>query len=334
MISNFLQHHPQILSLSEFFSMVTDLGTRIAEAIPTGVIDAATFWQILASPRRKQTIMHQHGVSIDEVLYRVGSGTRFTAQHGVPPLLQTTLPHLVSEPETFFDEVEAFVAAQSDASAPAHYARLFEWLVERFGKRTWVERSGGSLRAVHRLAQAFPQARFVHLVRDGRDCAASMSRHFGFRMVFIALQLTEILGVDPFESTDRTWVADIPDEIFPLLPEHFDGEAFRRYVPPLPLCGHYWSGEILAGLAELSALSAERVLTLRYEDFVTTPREAVTRLAAFLLPGASEDAWTDRTIASVRPSPFSWTQLPAEERLQLEDACRPGLTALRTLYAA
>lgn len=334
MISNFLQHHPQILSLSELFSMVTDLGTRIPEAIPAGAIDAATFWQIIATPGRKQTIMHRHGVCLDEVFYRPSPGTRFTAQGGVPPLLQTTLPHLVAECDAFFTEVQTFVAAQPDASAPAHYARLFEWLVERCGKRSWVERSGGSLRAVHRLAQAFPGARFVHLVRDGRDCAISMSRHFGFRMVFVALQLTEILGVDPFESSDRTWAADIPDELFPFLPEHFDGEAFRRYTPPLPLCGHFWSGEIRAGLEALSTLSADRVLTLRYEDFLATPRDAITRLATFLLPDGADEEWTDRAAASVRAGRSMWTALPAEERLQVEEACRPGFAAMGDLYAA
>ena len=59
--------------------------------------------------------------------------------------------------------------------------RLFDWLVARHGGTTWVERSGGSLRVVHRLIEHFPGARFVHLVRDGRATALSMSRHRGFR---------------------------------------------------------------------------------------------------------------------------------------------------------
>ena len=171
MVSSFLRDHPQILSLSEFFSAVTDLGTLIAESIPEGSIDAEAFWRIIATPRAKQTIMHRHGLSMDEVLYRPGPGTRFSAESGVPPLLQTTLPHLAPDHEAFFDEVRAFVLGQPVAPASTHYRRLFGWLTARFGKRAWIERSGGALRAVGRMARAFPDAKFVHLVRDGRNCA-------------------------------------------------------------------------------------------------------------------------------------------------------------------
>ncbi len=156
-----------------------------------------------------------------------------------------------------------------------------------------MERSGGSLRIVARLARAFPDARFVHLVRDGRDCAVSMSRHFGFRMALVAAQLTEILGVDPYESPDRTWEGDVPDALAAFLPERFDPEAFRRYETAIPLCGHYWAGECAAGVAELAMVS-DRVLVLRYEDLLADPRRVLRSLAQFVVPGPVDEAWVDR----------------------------------------
>jgi hypothetical protein len=332
MLSNAVRGHSEILSLSELFTLITDLGGRISESFPEGEISAERFFQIIAGAHPKQSLMHRHGVAMDEVLYRPGPGRRFSAAEGVPAILQTTLPHLSPEPEALFDELRRFVLARPAAPAAAHYGALFSWLAERFGKRVWVERSGGSLRIARRLAQAFPNARFVHLVRDGRNCAISMSRHFGFRMAFLSMLLTEILGVDPFASTDRTWLEDIPEELLPFLPERFDGEAFRAYQTPLPLCGHYWSGEIMAGLRELSALPPGRVLTLRYEDFFASPEEALTRLASFIHPDLLNEAWARKFAAAVRPARSAYRDLPEREQSALEAACHPGFAALEGLY--
>lgn len=332
MVSELLAAHPDVLSVSEFFSFVTDLGGRISPAFPVGVVDAAAFWSLLGEPLPKQSLLLRHGVAMDEVLYRPGPGRRFTAEAGVPPVLQTMLPDLAPEdPDALHDEVRAFVLAQPRGPAARHYRRLFDWLALRAGRRTWVERSGGSLRIVRRLTAAFPDARFVHLVRDGRGCALSMRRHFGFRMALVAMQMTEILGVDPYESPDRTWVGDLPDELVPFLPEHFDPVAFRAWTPAVALAGHYWSGEIRAGLRELAELPAGRVLTLRYEDFLDAPEATTGRLGAFVA-GAEDPAWARRVAATVRRSPPAWAALDPAGRRALEDACRPGFAALGGLY--
>lgn len=332
MISNFLRAHPRVASLSEFFSLVTDLGGRIAQTFPEGDIDAAHFWGIIAAPHPRQTLMHRHDVLMPEMLYRPGPGRRFTAETGVPALMQTTLPHLCTDPEALFDEVAAFVAAGPRAPVAAHYERLFAWLTQRLGKVAWVERSGGALRVVHRLLRAFPDARFVHLVRDGRDCSISMSRHYGFRMVLVSMALTEFLGADPFESPDRKWVTDIPDEFAPFLPESFDREAFLRYRTSPSLCAHYWSGEIIAGLQELAALPPERLLTLRYEDFVADPEPAIRRLITFLDPDLLDESWLRDVARTVTRGSSAWADLPPKEREQLARACRPGFAALGGLY--
>lgn len=161
-----------------------------------------------------------------------------------------------------------------------------------------------------------------------------MSRHFGFRMAFVAMQLTEILGVDPFESPDWAWAGDIPEELWPFLPEHFDGAAFRDYETPLPLCGHYWSGEIIAGLRELAALPQERVLTLRYEDFLSSPHASIRRLLSFVGAGEAgraaplDEEWLNRAAGMVRATRPAWQDLPPRMRAELEASCQPGFAAL------
>jgi hypothetical protein len=48
MISNMLKKHPELLSISEIFSVITDLATSIPQAFPDGMADASQFWKILS----------------------------------------------------------------------------------------------------------------------------------------------------------------------------------------------------------------------------------------------------------------------------------------------
>lgn len=48
------------------------------------------------------------------------------------------------------------------------------------GKRRWGEKSPMNLLHMELLASVFPQAQFVHIVRDARDAAQSFHRRYGF----------------------------------------------------------------------------------------------------------------------------------------------------------
>jgi len=326
LLSAFLRDHPAVLSLSELMVFATDLGGRIAEAFPAGDVDGAALWSILGTAHPRQSLMLRHGVMMDEALYRPEPGRRFTETSGIPAIAATTLLHLSDTPDALFDTLAEYVTGLPPAPIGVQYARTFEYLRTLYGAQIWVERSGGSLRIVRRLRQHFPEARFVHLVRDGRDTALSMSRHFGFRMALINTQLTEILGVDPFESPDRRFASDLTDDLVRYLPEHFDAAAFRAEEVPLPLCGHYWAGEIVAGLRDLEGLGDD-LLTLRYEDLLAKPRDTLERFFTFLLPGEVTPS-LDEMARRVRAPRSDWRALPPDVLRQLEIACRPGFDAL------
>jgi putative sulfotransferase len=326
LLSRFLRRHPDILSLSEFWVFATDLGGRIAECFPE-TLDGAELCELLSAVMPRQTLMLRHDVMMEEALYRPGPGRRFTRETGIPAIAATTLAHLSDDPDALFDRVAAMAADLPRAPAGRVYAALFDRMREAAGAKLWVERSGGSLRIVRRLREAFPEARFVHILRDGRDTAISMSRHLGFRLAFAASQMTEILGVDPYESAERGYEADLPDSLIPYLPERFDAAHFRDDVSPLPLCGLYWSGEVRSGLAELAGLGPDQLLTLRYEQLLASPRENLDRFFRFVMqgePGVDLDAFA----AEIRPPGSDWRRLPAAARLELDRACADGFAAL------
>lgn len=62
-----------------------------------------------------------------------------------------------------------------------------------------MERSGYSTGAP-KMRTAFPYAKFVHLFRDGPDCALSMSRRPGYRTTTLLREIRERAGAESFRA--------------------------------------------------------------------------------------------------------------------------------------
>lgn len=326
LVSEIVRLHPSMLSISELFSFTTDLGNRIARVFPEGKLSGEEFWEVMSDPQPRQTTLLVNDLAMPEVLYPWSSG-RFDRGY-LPPILTSLIPHLAPEdPDDLFDRLGKAMRGNPAAIMPDHLRRMFRWLQRRENASTWVERSGGSLRVAKRLINAFPEAKVVHLVRDGRDTALSMSRHIGFRMAFLCSLQSETLGVDPYETTDRSDEADLTDELAELLPENFSREAFDAFDLPPSLCGHYWSGEIVEGLKALANLDRDSLLTLRYEDLLSDPTGVIGRFADFSQVEVT-DQWLSEASSLVRPQLPRWPALAPDELAALEAACALGTEAL------
>jgi putative sulfotransferase len=325
MISNMLVKHPDVLSLSELFSSITDLGSLTSEAFPEGVIDARQFWNIVGVPHPKQNLLKRFGLLPLNIM------PIFRGESGIPPLMMQTLPHITRDYEALFDEIEAFVLSQEPVLLQQQYLRLFTWMQQRFKRQAWVERSGGSLRFTQHFYGLFPDARFIHIVRDGRDVAVSMSKEPAFRMILLTHQFIEKLGLDPFVSQDRSGIGKLNDKLRLLLPEYFDASVFRQYNLPLSHYGRYWSDEIIRGLRLLREVPAQRVLTLCYEDFLKEPAASAKKLIAFIDPAFAHEDWVSNVVPMVKSARSSWKALLPLEQEYLNEACLPGFAALKSL---
>ncbi len=327
LLSQMIRLHPEAVSVSELFSFVTDLGMRIEGAFPPQPIDGPAFWKLLSDPQPRQSILLRHDLQMPEVTYPWSKGS-YTPDGGLPPIMAGLVPHLAPErPDELFDAIGAAMTRRPFAPVEEHYQALFAFLAERFAASFWVERSGGSLRVAERLLKAFPHARIVHLVRDGRDTSISMSRHIGFRMALLCGMQAELLGTDPYESADRSEEDDLTADLSSLLPENFSQAAFKAFRLDPALCGHYWAGEIGVGLNVLDQLSEGRLLTMRYEDLLAAPTESIKRLDEFMT-GEVDSTWVEHSARLVDPRPARWPDLPDDQRSELHDACRPGFEAL------
>jgi len=327
MLSNMLREHPRVLSVSEFFGYVAEGQT--AEAFTSEIIDSRRFWAIIAAISPLADFCSRNRIAVPESLYdRDAPSNRFSWESGVPAVLMTTLPHLTSEHDALYDELKDEVCRWPNSTIGEHYRRLFGWLTVRFDKSFWVERSGTSLLFCAQLLATFPEARFVHMVRDGRDAAISMHQHLGLRLVLGINALKQYLGVDPIESKDRHHLDRVPENLSGFLPESFDADALRTFDVPLPLCGEFWQQQVYTGLQTLHTLSADRLLTLRYEDFFIDPKRQLDTFTAFLGADYVDEDWSARCAATVRKPKSTWRDLPEDEARALTDACRPGFEAL------
>jgi hypothetical protein len=59
------------------------------------------------------------------------------------------------------------------------FDRIMLEFAEREGKHRWCEKTPMYVLHIERLAAAFPGSVFIHMLRDGRDCAASDHRRWG-----------------------------------------------------------------------------------------------------------------------------------------------------------
>ena len=320
MISDVLNIHPDVLSLSEVFSLLGPL------ALFRKRLSGRAMWALCSRQNPALRVLLSADSIPGEILYPFDDPSARYATHNVPPILCTMLPHLTPDYENLYDDLEPVVRARPRADLAEQYRHLFEWLREHFERRVWVERSGGSLMSLPRLRRLFPDARVVHFYRDGRDTALSMSRHPAFQVMLATLDKLQRLGLKPLENTAEAGpVGSLLALVFLRL---VDPARMIRRRFDLAAYGGLWSQMILRGQKLLAALPPDRVLALRYEDLLQNPRDRLRELIAFIHPSLSNDAWLQDAARIPLPSPPRYLSLDAETQRRLTDACAPGLRAL------
>lgn len=311
MMSAILRMHPEVLSLSEVLS------TQGARALLPGRISGAAFWRQMARPSPMVRALANPAASPSEFLYHTRPGGRFPPDN-CPPLLAVALPHLSDTPDALFDRLAGIVPGFPVQSRAAQYQALFAALAGP-GQRVWVERSGGSLLASATLARAFPNARFIVLLRDGRDTALSMQAYKPARVLIWLWRRARRFGIDllsPQAHLGRSRLIALTE---PLAARILPLDRIMAQPPSLRDCAAFWSALTRTGLTQLSTQPAENRLVLRYEEMVRDPAPQLTRLAAFLNLSCPAD-WLSQASALPRARPSRMATLPAADLAELETA--------------
>jgi len=325
LMSNLVRMHPDILSLSEVFvSFAT-------EGFVHRRMDGERFWRLIsdAAPVLRKAINPER--SPIEFTYEFSEDSSWTMET-LPPCLYMTLPHLSGAPDVLYREMEPVLKARGMAPMAEQYKFWFDWMAERHGKSLWIERSGNSITMVEALHRLFPNAKFVHIHRDGRETAMSIQNFMPLRIFFHTWVRLRRIGIDllktPFRYSDSRLINFFAPFITRLMPM----DRFLDTEPDIVDVGAFWSAMIMQGLKDLSKVPAENVHTMTYADLVQKPHQTLEGFADFVAPGLDHSKWLDAASKLPKASEPKWKSLSQDKITGLEKACAPAMDALGYKY--
>ena len=251
-------------------------------------------------------------------------------------------------------------ASDATPAVRAHIRRWFTRARVRSGARMLVEKTPSNCLRIPMMAEIFPRARYVHLIRDGRAVAFSSVRAFlgenyvtdvdrrsgqrtsSQRLAFITQRLPEVLrhfhegtlplsALLPFaarkaEDLAQTLLASRPS----LWGVRYPGiYGDRTAYTPLELAGIQWRESETRALADLATcVPPEQRVDVRYDDLLSQPREELCRIFDFIGVDAPTTV-LDRVASQVRGSDQAWRRgLDAGEQARLLAHIGPLLCAL------
>jgi hypothetical protein len=344
MLARVLNLHPDVLSVNELIANL--MRVMHERAFPISVMDGAELWRMLESPFHFFDAVIRDGVPYPELCYPYGSGRFDPASgplwpgaptepgRGVPIISHTTLPILTDDPDALFDRLAAEVPTWPARPAADQYRALFGFLAGLVGGKVVVERSSTSLSLVPLLRQQFPEARFVHMYREGPDCALALSRHPLFRMAGFraeAIRATGLTSWEEIETEGRRLYEQgkLPKEFTGLIAWPFNAERFMSYDLPLPFFGGMWSRALKEGLQGLSELPAGTWTSLAYEDLIKSPGAELTRLAGHIgVEAPAEWLTAAGELIGARQAGPGIAELDPGALAALRKSCEPGTQAI------
>lgn len=209
-------------------------------------------------------------------------------------------------PATFRSDFQTF-CSPTDQGTVRHFVEAFFHFC--YGGEIYLLGDKTPLYGMHMSAflELWPNAKFIHMIRDGRYAATSMKNHEGFV---------------------RLINAGFPDKV-----SEYSYKKIQTSFSTAPVslldCLKWWKRIVIAIRKESKRIPSDVYLEIHYEDLIMQPVRELWKMARFL--GVPIDLrWLLK--ASLVPRPFSiWRQTKRLSRLDYELMTAEGASTLKEL---
>ncbi|MBN8507166.1 MAG: sulfotransferase [Burkholderiales bacterium] len=176
-----------------------------------------------------------------------------------------------------------------DPTACERLARTLEGIRRRSGATVVVAKRTANNRRIAWLKQALPEARYIHLVRDGRSVAHSL------------------LGVGWWSDHTLFWAGRTPRQMV------------GAGADELALAAENWKQELALIEEGLRLLHPQRVLQMRFEDLLAAPTRETERAFDFLGIRTDSDPCYRKGVESLglRPQSEAWRKKWSAEQIAI-----------------
>ena len=210
-------------------------------------------------------------------------------------------------------EDDVRTASMADPETRRFVRREFDLFARKSHKQVVVEKSPENCFRVPYVRAVFPEAKWIHIIRDGRDCVESIYRETlkRQRMVqqrdlkeFVAT-IKETMRLTPFWRNRLQTIWFELRETASLDPRRYFNKAkwegsggwgprfpgwreAQRQLSPIGFAAMQWRASIESLMRGLEDVHADQRIECRYEDFVARPEAELRRLCTFIgiPPGA------------------------------------------------
>lgn len=195
---------------------------------------------------------------------------------------------------------DQFTSQHAHPAVKVFIRRAFLNLWKASGQPAYVvEKTCANSLRVDFVHAVLPEAKFIHIVRDGGDVTASAVKRWRGELEFPGLPyFIAKLRYLPPSDLPKYAIAFIRNRFSLVLGEKKQlsawGPRFKdigKYAdaPLEEICARQWAACVQKSAGSLRSISGDRTISLRYEDFTANPAETIATILTFLNASAPPD---------------------------------------------
>lgn len=178
---------------------------------------------------------------------------------------------------------DVFGVPQARDDVAKYIQTAFGKLAKKTGAHTVVEKTCANTLRIPFIDAIFPDARYINIVRDGRDVTASAMKRWrssiDWPYLLRKLQYVPKSDIPHYAArfvSNRLHQMRSHDKRQAMWGPRIEGLAEAAASRPLDeVCALQWAGCVSKSLEDLGTLPCERVKHLRYEAFTAAPSETM-----------------------------------------------------------